>query len=803
MTRFGRILRELRIAAGLSQEALAERASMSVNGISALERGSNRTPQRETLALLVRALELSPEQAEALTHAAARPSLPRNDTPRHTEQAMLPRASAPLFGREDDVKAVLQLLRSNALVTLTGPGGIGKTRLAVEAGEEAASAFRDGARFVDLAPLCDPDSVAGIVAKQFEIAEVRDELFLETIVKALRNKHALLILDNCEHLLAAAAAVADALLQRCRDLRILATSRQSLNVPGEYVYRVASLDVRAAVELFTERARHSGASFSVMGDDYDAIGRIVDRLDRIALAIELAAARMNVLTLDQLEARLSKRFQILKGGSGALQPRQQTMRTAIDWSYDLLDEDEKVFFRRLSAFSSGFTLEAAISVVQEDDDDDSTTVDLLSALVDKSLVVSDGVPAAHRFRLLETIRAYAKDQVAEHGETAALRRRHADYFARVAEAADELFGSSGSTNAWIASLEPELENFRTALEWTLLPDGDAHLAVTIVSKLQEFWITLGFAKDVSRRARAMLDGYLNLSDGERALLWSTIARMRQELFAHPAEMLEAARQARSLYERIEDRNGLALALRQSGTALMRLGEFENAEAELRRSIHLYRDAGNQRMAARGLGYLASLLQMRGDHEQARTALLEVLETARALGDDRMVPTTSMNLAETAFALGDAEGAARVAADNLANETLRKNPVMLATQAANLAVYLFALRRREEAREAALTSLRAGSGSFAAVPLQHFAAIISPEDPKRAARLLGYVDAVFRSTVFSRQYTERYTYDALLTTLYELLDERALAEYLREGESMSEADAIRLAGLSPAVAGAQT
>jgi tetratricopeptide (TPR) repeat protein len=260
-------------------------------------------------------------------------------------------------------------------------------------------------------------------------------------------------------------------------------------------------------------------------------------------------------------------------------------------------------------------------------------------------------------------------------------------------------------------------------------------------------------------------------------------------------MLDAARRARDLYERAGDRAGLALALRQYGTALLRLGEFEQAEAELRHSIDLYRQLSDQRMIVRGLGYLATLLQMRGDYAQARTALTDVLEMAKEIGDDRMVPTTAMNLAETEFALGDAETAARRAQENLANETLQKSPEMKATQAANLAVYLYACGKADAARTAALEAIDSGSGSFVAVPLQHLAAVIALSDPKRAARILGYVDAVFASTAFARQYTEDFTYRALIDTLHQRLDEDTIAACMRDGASMNEKHAVALTTLA--------
>ena len=766
---------------------------MSVNGISALERGANRAPQRATLALLIDALGLTAEQAESLTRAAARPALPRTGASRRRASEALPSGSAPFFGRQTELDAITHLLGSTALVTLTGPGGIGKTRLALRIAEHAAGTFGHGFRFVDLAPVRDPNLVGCTLAAQFEVKERDGEEISETIARELRSKHALVIIDNCEHLQGAAASVAETLLRNCPDVRIIATSRQSLNVPGEHIYRVRALDVAAAVELFADRTKRAGAYFAVTDDNYDAVARIVRRLDGIALAIELAAARMNVLTLPQLEARLSMRFHVLTGGSAVRQPRQQTMRAAVDWSYNLLDDEEQGLFRGLGVFSNGFSLDAALHVCEDRECDESNALEVLSRLVDKSLVVSDGVEGDHRFRLLETIRSYATEKADQCGETAMLRRRHAEYFASLAETADCNFGAADSKHEWILTLEPELDNFRVALQWSLGTDGDIASGVELVTNLQEFWIAQGFAKDMARRSAMTLAAHRELSEAQRGALWLVLARMRQELFAHPQVMLEAAAKARELCDRVGDRGGLALALRQYGTALMRLGEYPEAESKMRESIKLYRTLRDPRMVVRGLGNLAALLRVRGDYSQARTVLLDALQLARALGDDRIVPTTAMNLADTEFALGQVESAARRAKENLKDDIVQKSPELLACQESNLAAYLFALGRSDEALVSARASVSAASGSFVAVPLQHVAAIVAPADAKRAARLLGYVEATFESTGFSRQYTETYTYEALMRTLHEHLSNELLAEEMRAGASMNDEQAMHLAG----------
>ena len=791
--RFGTLLRRFRLAAGLSQEVLAERAAMSANGISALERGASRAPQRETLTLLVEALQLTPEQTVTLEQAAVRPSRPRNvGLQREFRHCGLPRALTPFYGRERDIDALMTLVERTQLITLTGSGGVGKTRLALEVAKALSDAFPDGIRFVDLAPMRDQDTVAAAVAAHFDVKPSGIPL-LEQLISSLEHKRALLIIDNCEHLIDAVAYVSQALIAACPELCIIATSRQSLNVPGEHLYRVSSLDRENAVKLFVDRAKRAFWSFTASEEDLEMIARIVQRLDGIALAIELAAARITVLTPHQIEARLSERFHVLSGGSSLMLPRHQTMRTALEWSYHLLSSDEQKVFRRLWIFPDSFSMDAVVAVCRENHVlDESRVFDILTSLVDKSLVVSFPFEKVQRYRLLETMRAYAGELLQDSDEIERLQRMHAEYYALLAERMERALGSAESTTAWARSLEPETENFRSALDWMLAGEGDVIIGAEMLCQLQEFWTSQGLTMEASRRAQAALDRDPEMPHAARASLWLTVARMHQGLWVHPQATLEAARRAREHYEHADDPSGLALAIRQEGAAQMRLAAYPEARENFERSIALYRDLGDQRMVVRGLGYLASLFQVQQDYALARATLLDVLEAVKESGDDRMIPTVVMNLAETEFALGECESASQRARKNLAHVEMIKSIEMRATQKANLSAYLFALGKTGEAREMALQSAHDAINSFVAVPLQHLAAIGAATNPKWAATLLGYVEAVFETTGFTREYTELYTYDRLVATLNEHLDESELTECLREGAAMSEKQARRTA-----------
>ena len=779
---FGKLLREYRVASGLSQEALAERAAMSVNGISALERGANQAPQRKTLELLVNALALTAEQARRFERAAMRPSRARVPAANH-DATDFPHAVTPFFGRRELIDTIERRMLAVPLVTLVGPGGIGKTRLALESAQILAGHFSAGPHFIDLAPLRDGASVSWTIAAHFGVKSAGGEPAIAAMVKALRTKSALLVIDNCEHVAAGVADVVQAILSGCPAMRVLATSRQPLNVSGEQVLRVPPLEVEASVELFCERAKRAIGEPAFGDADARAIARIVTRLDGIALAIELAAARMNVLTLDDLEQRLSERLHILRGAN-LTAPRHQAMRATMDWSYDLLDPRERTLFERLWVFPGSFSLDAALAVCAGESSGKWQTFETLAALVDRSLVNSAPEGGSQRYRLLETTRAYAIELAAQTGGSPALRARHAAYYAEIAKRASAGFEAADSTTMWARALEPDLENFRAVLAWALGESGDPQAGVQMLFDLQEFWIVQGLAEEASRRAHAALEAAQPLSDAMSAALWLTIARMRQELFVHPDLTLEAASHAKERYESAGDRRGLALAIRQQAAAHMRLALYPQARAEFERSLQLYKELGDDRMAARGLGYLASLLQVQGDFAQARDLLREVLYAAAAAGDDRMIPTIAMNLAETEFALGDAASAAARARENLLNGVLQKSCDMIATQEANLSVYLLALGRSDEALAMALASIEDASGAFTAVPLQHFAAAIAQGDPDCAAVILGYVDRAFAATAFTREHTERFSRNYIVEALRSL-DAGAREEYRRQGEAMNE------------------
>jgi len=478
---FAALLKRFRLEANLSQEELAERARVSVEGISSLERGVRRIPHRETVDLLALGLALSPEQRAEFAAAASRRRLPGEP---HSaalgKEDNLPAPRTSFFGRTSEISDVESLLGKHRLVTILGPGGVGKTRLALEMGVRALGSYRDGIWFVELADLARGDSISSVIARTMGLQSAPEQAWPEAFLPALRAKQALLILDNCEHLVAEAARVVDEVTRACPLIAVLATSREALGVAGEEAYRLPSLAMPAsqingrlsaadamqfaAIALFVDRARSADKAFTLADADVPAVDQIVRRLDGIPLAIELAAPRVKVLSLVQLREMLERRFSLLSGPGRAALPRQQTMKLTIDWSYDLLSEKERKLFRRVAVFSSGWTLVAAEQVCVLDGEAVADVLDVLASLIDKSLVVAEPGGAETRYRLLELTRRYALDRLREGGEGQPVARRHADLYLRLVRRSVEAWGTVPIAR-WRASYEADIENERAALGW--------------------------------------------------------------------------------------------------------------------------------------------------------------------------------------------------------------------------------------------------------------------------------------------------------------------------------------------------
>jgi predicted ATPase/DNA-binding winged helix-turn-helix (wHTH) protein len=558
----------------------------------------------------------------------------------------LPQQLTTLIGREADLADITARLGAHRLVTLTGSGGVGKTRLSIEAGRNVLDRYPDGVWLAELAPLNDPQLVTSIIGDVLGASLNAASGAIETLVSALKNKQLLLILDNCEHVIAEAARVAEALMRSCPRLSILASSRERLAIAGESIVRVPSLPAPeaigtltaarareyAAVRLFVERASALGGGFALTDANAATVGSICQRLDGIPLAIELAVPRLKVLSPEQLARGLDERFRLLTAGSRTALPRQQTLHALIDWSYDLLSDAEKILLARLSVFFGTAALASITAVVASAEIPAEQVGDLLLSLVEKSLVHADPAGGEFRYGLLESTRYYASEKLAD---ASRMRRRHAEHFAaRLAQATAEW--ETTPTRQWMACYASDVDNLRGALEWAFGADGDVTVGLELVAHSHVLWAELGLILEHRRWVVEALDKVAKGTPSEvtaRLLSWQ--AGDVREL-DDPADYDEAVRAA-SLYRKVGDGFQEGRVLLRAGTARLLPDSVDEGERLLRKAHALVRPFGTTKTLARCLSALASARLFAGDLSDARSLHRQAVDVYRDLGeapDDR-------------------------------------------------------------------------------------------------------------------------------------------------------------------------
>jgi predicted ATPase/DNA-binding CsgD family transcriptional regulator len=708
------------------------------------------------------------------------------------------------IGRERELTAVRGLLTTTRLLTLAGAGGSGKTRLALQVATDLREEFEHGVWWVELAALADPLLVPHAVASAMGIPERADCTLTEALADALRPKQLLLVLDNCEHLLAACAQLIETLLRTCSQLRVLVTSREALTISGETLWLVLPLRVPdtyqlppieglltyEAVELFIERARSVLPSFTLTPENASAVVQVCRRLDGMPLAIELAAARVRALAVEQIVARLDDAYRLLTGGRRSALPRQQTLRAAMDWSYDLLSAREQACFRRLSVFAGSFSLEAAEAVCGGEPGDAYDVLDVLSSLIDKSLVLMEQRSGAARYRLLETIRQYGQDKLQELAEATQVRRRHRDWYARLAGQAQAEMLDARQKHVF-DRLEAEHDNLRAAIEWSL-EQQEAETAAQIGTGIHRFWLFRGYMSEGRRfleralvgsseknvvRAKALNVAAILASLQDDHKTARTLAEESLELSRELAERQQTGyalyilgRLARieggyaaavtfleeslAIFRELRQKDDIALVLSDFGLTVLSLGEYERAAALCEQSLALARELGEPRGIASWLANLAIVTLARGDDKRAKELCEESLAIRRALGYKGGCAHTLTILGRIALTQGAYERA--------------------------IACY----------QESLTLSLETGGQEGIATVLEGLAAVTGMQgQPVGAARLYGFAESLRTLLGAPLPPIDRPSYQRTVAALRAQLDEPTFLKAWAEGKALTLEEAI--------------
>jgi len=689
----------------------------------------------------------------------------------------LPIPLTSFIGREKQVKEIIRLIDKNRLLTLTGTGGVGKTRLAIESASKMLNEFKDGVWWVDLVGLNDPSLLSQAVAQVVNVTEVPNQSMTETLIEHFRFKQTLLVLDNGEHLISACAQLADRLLSVCKDLKILATSREALDILGETAWLVPSLslpDIHKSIPakslssfesicLFAERALSIQPAFELTDQNARAIVQICRRLSGMPLAIELAAARVKMMSVDEIAKHLDDRFDLLTSGSRTVLPRHQTLRATIDWSYDLLSAIERIFFHRLSVFVGGFTLKAAEEVAIGGEVKKSQVIDLLGQLINKSLVSMDAhsehTATETRYGMLETIREYAYQKLEESGEADKIRDRHLGFFMRMAEEAQpEIFLSSQI--AWLDQLEIELDNLRAAMEWSMTNEEveRQEAGLRLAAALAWFW-ERGYRREAIEQLKTMLP---------------------------KVDTIELSPVHTMMFSAI-------------GFLYWSAGEFDQARSYLEKAVSTGRKLGKSFNLAWALNYLGAAALAQGDQKNAQAILDEAFQMAMDLGPagKHVVGWALAFLGDIPFSNGDFVKAqslyemAIIAFGEVGNLNLKAYPIR---RLGYLALYHKDDRNATNFFKDSLMlnrKLKHQTGLIASVSA--FAGLArAKKNYIHAAKLLGAVEANLEALALYMLPSDRIEYSNNETILRKQLDKQAFYDAWKEGRAMSLEQAVEVA-----------
>ncbi|HYL26588.1 MAG TPA: NB-ARC domain-containing protein, partial [Candidatus Nitrosotalea sp.] len=688
----------------------------------------------------------------------------------------LPRQTTSFVGRHEDLAHVEALLDEGPLLTIVGAGGIGKTRLALEVAAARVNDEPDGAWIVDLSAITNAGLIAGTILTSIGGEPSAGGNPLEDLLRYLGTRKLLLLLDNSEHLVAEVSKIVSQVVARCPHVSLLATSREPLDISGERLYRLSTLDSESAMKLFADRARAADPAFRVE-DNAAFVREICERLDGIALAIELAAARVRTISAEALLENLTLR--LLSGGRDR-RPRQQTMRALIDWSYDLLEAAQQRTLRRCAAFIRGFTLRAAAEVCGGDD---RQMLEELASLADKSLVVAETADRYQRYRLLEPIREYALERLDEAGELHEVRGLHARTLASLARAGYEEW-ERGPGADWLARLEKDLPNFRVALRWTLEEANDLRLGAQIVAGITPVFLRLGLLAEGAQWCERVDRAAVELSLATQARLCYGLSMLYSGL-GDEEKCLEAALLAAPLYRQARDDRGLARALSQIASRQAFQGRFDDAMPAADEALRLARSSSDRYLLADVLRRCAEALTPKGGESvrsrfQESVALFKSLgrsgDTARALAWWGYWEVRSGNYATAAELLREAV-------------EIEESDAAVMFYSGDAASYYLAIGDRERANAFARKSLVAAAKVhheiLAALAVAYLAAVAADSDTSRAARLLGNAQQRLREAQWKLQEPDITTIGKLRVVLVGQLGESELARLLEEGAGWDE------------------
>ncbi len=752
------------------------RISYAGHGGQILLSDTTRALVEEDLPLSVTLRDLGNHRLKDLSHPqhlfqVVIPDLPSEFPPLKSLDAQpnnLPVQLTRFIGREREMAEVKRLLSTTRLLTFTGSGGSGKTRLALQVAAELFEEFPDGVWWVELGALSDQTLVAQTVASTLGVREEPGHPLLVTLTNYLHAKHVLLALDNCEHLIAACAELTEVLLRSCPHTRVLATSREALGINGELTYRVPSLSLpdlqrlppldrlikHDAVRLFSERATFAMPTFTVTLQNAPAVAQVCVRLDGIPLAIEMAAAMVKMLAVEQIAERLDDRFRLLTKGSRTALARHRTLRAAMDWSHDLLSEKERVLFRRLSVFAGGFTLEAAEAICSGDGIEKNEVLHLLTQLADKSLVWVEGEDGKVRYRLLETVRQYGRDRLRESEEPASVLGRHRDFFLAFAERAEpELRGPD--QEVWLDRLEADHVNLRVALEWSV-ESGDVQVGLRLANALWRFWEVRGHWSEGRGWLEEVLKRSGEASPALRAKALKAAGFLTRYLgdYAAAHSLLE---ESLAMYRELGDKRGMALSLNNLGVVAGDQGDYERAVAFYEESLALSRELGAKDTIAMVLNNLAIVASHQRDFVAARSLYQESLGIFRELRDKRSIAVSAVNLGIVASHQGDYPAARSLLEESLSIQL-------------------------ESADKGSICHELDAFGILAAAQRQ----------AERAARLLGAAEALREAIDAPLPPSERASHDSDIAGVRAALGEEAFATAWAQGRAMTLEQAIEYA-----------